>query len=167
MWLSPLLALLLVPRHALAEDETPAQAVSALWAAMSHAPGAAADVATLRRLLHADAVIFGAQSRDGVDSVRRTQAEDFLAAQARVSGRGFHECEIARSLHAYDRFAVAYSVVESRADATAARPDVVGVNSVQLYRDGTQWKVLSLYYQIGKAGLPIPLDGGTSGQCLP
>lgn len=161
-----LLLILLAPLQALAAEDTPERAVSALWAALSHAPGASADIVALRRLLHEDAVVFGAQSRDGAPHLRRTLAEDFLAANARVSGKGFHECEVSRSLQVYDRFAVAYSVVESRADKTAAHPDFVGVNSVQLYRDGSQWKLLSLYYHVETQGSPVPLDGGTSGECL-
>lgn len=161
-----LLLTLLAPLQAWTAEDTPERAVSALWAALSHAPGASADTATLQRLLHAEAVVFGAHSRDGAPRLQRTPAEDFLRATARVSGKGFHECEVSRTLQVYDRFAVAYSVVESRTDKAASRPDIVGVNSVQLYRDGSQWKVLSLYYHVETPGAPVPLDGGTSGECL-
>ena len=162
----PVVLLVMAMQSVSAAEDKPAAAVSALWKAMSHEADGRADVATMRRLFHEDAVIFGGRYRDGVPSLRRTEAADFIAPQERVQAKGFHECEIARSLQVYDRFAVAYSVVESRADASAASPDFVGVNSVQLYQVGAQWKIVSLYYHVEKPGEPIAAEGGRSGQCL-
>ena len=91
---------------------------------------------------------------------------DFLESSGQTGEKGFYECEVQRSIQAYDCFAVAYSVVESRRDRSAARADFVGVNSVQLYKDGAQWKILSLYYHVEKPGMPIPPGGGQSGKCI-
>ena len=160
------LLMLLAPLHIGAVEETPGAAVSALWKAMSHEPGGRADAATLQRLFHQDAVIFGGRYKDGVPVIRRSEAEDFIPPHERVQEKGFHECEIARTLHAYDRFAVAYSVVESRADKAAQAPDFVGVNSVQLYKVGEQWTILSLYYHVEKQGVPVDPRDGRSGRCI-
>jgi hypothetical protein len=161
-----LLLSLTMPLCTFAAEITPDSAVSALWRALSNEPGASADMATLERLFHADAVVFGGRYEDGSPLVRRKAAKDFLAPYARVSDKGFHECEVSRSVQAYDRFAVVHSVVESRTDRSAAAPDFVGVNSIQLYREGPQWKVLSLYYHVEKPGLPVPLGSGRSGICI-
>ncbi|KRA20755.1 hypothetical protein [Lysobacter sp. Root604] len=163
---SLLLTALLLPWCACAAEATPEQAVSTLWRASSNEAGGSADLTALERLFHADAVVFGGRYKDGAPVVRRWSAADFLKNFQGVRKQGFHECEVARVVHTYDRFAVAYSVVESRADKRAARPDFVGVNSVQLYKVGTQWQVLSLYYHVEKQGLPIPTDAGRSGQCI-
>lgn len=163
---SVLLIAMLSAASANAAESTPQATVSALWRAISHEAGASADVATLRRLFHDEAVIFGGQYRSDVPTFRRSSAADFIESSARVGEQAFHECEVARTLHVYDRFATAYSVVESRKDADAAAPDFVGVNSVQLYREGSQWKVVSLYYHVEKPGDPVSLDGGTSGRCI-
>lgn len=162
-----LLLLLLAPVHALAAQGTPGEAVSALWRALSNEPGASADAATLERLLHDDAVVFGGHYRNGAPHLQRKAAREFLEGYRRASDKGFHECEVARTVHAYDRFAVVYSVVESRADKAAIAADLTGVNSIQLYQVGSEWKILSLYYHVGKEGLPIPLEGGRSGACMP
>ena len=159
-------SLLLMPLCASAIEHTPEAAVSALWRALSNEPGASADMATLERLFHADAVVFGGRYEDGSPLVRRKAAKDFLAPYARVSDKGFHECEVSRSVHVYDRFAVVHSVVESRTKKSAAAPDFVGVNSIQLYKEGPQWKILSLYYHVEKPGLPVPLGSGRSGICI-
>lgn len=161
-----LLALLLSPLCTYAAETTPEAAVSALWRALSHDAGASADLPALTRLFHADAVVFGGYYRQGEPQLRRTAGADFLQANARIGSKGFYECEVARQLHRYDRFAVAYSVVESRSDQAAPQPDFVGVNSIQLQQVGEQWQVLSLHYQVEKSGLPIPLGGGRSGRCL-
>lgn len=161
-----LLLLLLVPLSVPAAEGSPDAAVSALWRALSNEPGRSADMAALERLFHDDAVVFGGRYKEGIPVVQRRSAREFLQPYRRVADKGFHECEVARTVHAYDRFAAAYSVVESRSDEAAAAPDFVGVNSIQLYRAGSQWKILSLYYHVEKAGLPMPLDGGQSGKCI-
>jgi hypothetical protein len=162
-----LLLLLMAPLGASAAESTPEQAVSALWNALSNDPGAGADIVTLERIFHEEAVIFGGRYQEGASILRRSAAKDFLKSYQRAGEKGFYECEVSRVIQAYDHFAVAYSVVESRADKnTATVPDFVGVNSIQLYKLGSQWKILSLYYHVEKQGLPIPLDGGRSGKCL-
>ena len=159
--------LLLMPVLASAAQRTPDDAVSELWRALSNAPGASSDVAALKRLFHPDAFVFGAQYKGDVASVRRTAIADFLISQAKVSGKGFYECEVAREVKIYDRLAVVYSVVESRRDKADVKPLLVGSNSIQLYQAGAEWKILSLYYQVEKPGLPIPLGDGQPGKCLP
>jgi hypothetical protein len=163
---SLLLSLLLAPLCASAAENTPEEAVSTLWKALSNEPGASADLAALKRIFHDDAVIFGGSYKEGVAVVRRSTAENFLKPYERAGEKGFYECEVSRVVRTYDRFAVAYSVVESRTDKSAAAPDFVGVNSVQLYKVGSQWRILSLYYHVEKPGLPIPLGDGSTGKCI-
>jgi hypothetical protein len=161
-----LVSLLLLPVLASATQNTPEETVSELWRALSNDPGASADVATLTRLFQPDAVVFGVHYKDSLASIRRTAIADFLHSQESVSGKGFYECEIARDVKVYDRFAVVHSVVESRRDKAAIRPALVGVNSIQLYKAGAEWKILSLYYQVEKEGLPIHSGDGMPGHCL-
>jgi hypothetical protein len=161
-----LLLLLLVSNCASAVESTPEAAISALWSALSNEPGSSADLATLKRIFHEDAVIFGGRYKAGAPSVRRSSVEEFLRPYESAREKGFHECEVSRIVQTYDRFAVVYSVVESRADKSATSPDFVGVNSIQLYKVGSQWRILSLYYHVEKQGLPIPLGGGSSGKCI-
>lgn len=152
---------------AFAAENGPEDTIAALWRALSNAPGECADVAELGRIFHSDAVIFGARYKDDEPVVKRTFAGEFLEAQRRVQSGGFHECEIARTVDSYDRFAAAYSIVESRTDPASKSPDFVGVNSLQLYRSDEGWKILSLYYHVEKKGLPTPNGNGTSGKCMP
>lgn len=139
---------------------------TALWRALSAAPGQGADAATLRRLFHSDGVIFGSRVQDGSEVLTRTGAAEFIARQAEPGDKGFYECEIARDVKAGGRFAVVYSLVESRTDATAAAPDFTGHNSLQLYRTDDGWKILSLYYHVPRANVPVASLTGETGRCL-
>jgi len=161
-----LLALLLAPVPVWASESTPAEAVSALWKALSHEPGKGTDAARLGRLFHQDAVIFGGRYKNGLPALDRTFAEEFLMSQGKVQQDGFYECEVSRVIDSYDRFATVYSVVESRTSKGAASPDAVGVNSIQLYKVGAEWKILSLYYHLERDGDPVALDKGISGKCI-
>lgn len=145
--------------------DSPERTVSALWRAMSHDPGRPADIGSLRRILHPQAVVFGSREADGRPSLSRTEAEDFLRLFERIETEGFHECEIARTVEVHGRFASVTSVVESRTDPESASPDFTGINSLQLYRDDAGWRILSLYYHVGTEGTPIR-HGGVSGVCL-
>jgi len=160
------LALILVPALCAAAAPTPELAVSALWRAISHDPGMAGDAAGLQALLHPDATVYGSRYRDGAAALSLTRGADFVAAIGRPAAKGFYECEVAREVRQYDRFATVYSVVESRRERGAAKADFTGVNSIQLFRDDAGWRIVSLYYQVEKPGLPIPLDNARPGACL-
>ncbi len=150
----------------LAVPATPEQAVATLWRALSHDAGKAGDEAALRAILHPDAMVYGARYRDGAAALSVARGTDFAAAIGRVDDKGFHECEVAREVRQYDRFATVYSVVESRQERTAARADFTGVNSIQLYRADDGWRIIGLYYQVERPGQPISLQGGKPGACL-
>lgn len=157
------LALLLAPALAQAAAETPGQAVSALWRALSHEPGERPDLATLRALFHEDAVVFGSRTRDGKPTLARRSAAEFLAALDSVDEAGFFENEIHRDVQAADRFATVYSVVESRTRRDAPEADFTGVNSLQLHFDGQRWRVLSLYYHVPRNPRDLPAYPSATG----
>ena len=148
----------------LAVPATPEQAVATRWRARSHAAGQAGEVAAGGALLLPDGL--GGGGRDGAAARSVARGTDFAAAIGRVDDQGFHECEVAREVRHYDRFATVYSVVESRQERTAARADFTGVNSIQLYRADDGWRIIGLYYQVERPGQPISLQGGKPGACL-
>jgi len=150
----------------MAAPATPEQAVAALWRALSHDAGQAGDEAALRAILHPDAMVYGARYRDGAPALSVARGTDFAAGIGRVGDKGFYECEVAREVRQYDRFATVYSVVESRSERSAPKADFTGVNSIQLYRADDGWRIVSLYYQVERPGQAISLQGGKPGACL-
>lgn len=162
-----LACLALLPTLACAGAPTPDAAAGTLWRALSHGPNQGADAPMLRDLFHRDGMVYGGRYKDGAALFSAQKAGEFLAAVETPRANAFYECEVAREVKRYDRFATVYSVVESRKDKLAAKADFVGVNSIQLYQDGSEWKIVSLYYHVEKPGTAIPLDGGKPGTCLP
>ena len=150
----------------LAAPATPEQAVATLWRSLSHDAGQAGDEAALRAILHPDAMVYGARYRDGAPALSVARGTDFAAGIGRVGEKGFYECEVAREVRQYDRFATVYSVVESRSERGAPKANFTGVNSIQLYRADDGWRIISLYYQVERPGAPVALLGGKTGVCL-
>ena len=161
-----LLPVILASVPLIATAATPAATVAELWKASSHAPGVAADADRLQGLFRSDAVVVGGIYHEGKPVFHAMKAADFVAVQRQPRPQGFDECEVVREVREYDRFASVYSIVETRRDPKAAKADYTGVNSIQLYREDSGWKIVSLYYHVEKPSSPIPLGGGKTGVCL-
>jgi len=111
-------------------------------------------------------MVYGARYRNGAAALSVARGTDFATGIGRVGEKGFYECEVAREVRQYDRFATVYSVVESRNERRAPKADFTGVNSIQLYRADDGWRIIGLYYQVELPGQPISLQGGKTGACL-
>lgn len=133
--------------------------VEALWRALSHGPGEGADTAELVELFHADARVLGSAYRDDGPVFSSMHAGEFIESVGEGREEAFHECEVARRVVINDRFASIVSVVESRQQKNAVEPDFTGINSIDLYRGKSGWKVVSLYYHVPEDGR-LPAPGG-------
>ncbi len=60
---------------------------------------------------------------------------------------GFYEKEVARRVEQFGRIAQVWSTYESRHDPSDAEPFMRGINSIQLFNDGSRWWILSIYWQ--------------------
>ena len=69
---------------------------------------------------------------------------------------GFFEKEIARTTERYGNVVHAFSTYESRRAATDATPFMRGINSIQLFNDGTRWYVLTIFWESERPTTPIP-----------
>ena len=146
--------------------DTPEKTMVQLWQALSHAPNTKPNISKLKRLLHPQAVIYGAKATAKESKLNIKSADEFITVLDKISKTGFYECEVVREIKIYDKFAHIYSVVETRYKRGQASPDFVGANSVQLFKSNNTWQVVSLYYYIENPDSPIPLAGGKSGVCL-
>lgn len=161
------ISLFIISTAAFAAQSGPESVVAKLWQGISHEPNQSSDVALLEQLFHPDGVVYGVRYTDNAPGLSHVTAAEFLKARGKVRESGFYECEVFREVQVYDHFAAVYSVVESRTDKQAVKADFTGVNSIQLYKEGQQWKILSLYYQVENPTITIPLQSGQSGKCLP
>ncbi len=69
---------------------------------------------------------------------------------------GFYEKEIARRIEEFGRIAQVWSTYESRHNENDAEPFMRGINSFQLFNDGTRWWIVNIYWQHESAEHPIP-----------
>jgi hypothetical protein len=69
---------------------------------------------------------------------------------------GFYEKEIARQVEQFGQITHVWSTYESRHDPSDAAPFMRGINSIQLFNDGSRWWILSIYWQHESIKHPIP-----------
>ena len=71
---------------------------------------------------------------------------------------GFSENEIARHTEQWGNILQAFSTYESRHDAKDVMPFARGINSFQLFSDGTRWWILTIYWQEEGPENPLPAE---------
>jgi len=71
---------------------------------------------------------------------------------------GFYEKEAARKQHAYANIYEAFSTYESRHAADDEKPFARGINSFQLFNDGSRWWIVTIYWQQESPEHPLPAE---------
>lgn len=142
--------------------------VAALYASVSHAPGAAPDFERMRGIfLYVG--MFVPPKRPGQPEIMATDV-DGLANRYRNEtpgktekgeAQGFYEREIARHTDCFGNVCQIFSTYESR-HTPDAKPFERGVNSIQLVRDGTRWWIASVAWDAERPDNPIPATYLTS-----
>jgi hypothetical protein len=83
--------------------------------------------------------------------------EGFIArVEQYVTENGFFEKEIARRTEQFGCIAHVWSTYESRHNADDPKPFMRGINSIQLFYDGTRWWIVSIYWQHESPEHPVP-----------
>ena len=72
----------------------------------------------------------------------------------------FYESAIVNQVQKFGRIAQVFSSYESR-NAPNEKPFARGINSVQLFNDGTRWWVLSILWDEESPANPLPTDLAT------
>ncbi len=70
--------------------------------------------------------------------------------------KGFYEKEVARRTEEFGRIAQVWSTYESRHEKSEREPFMRGINSFQLFNDGSRWWIVNIYWQHENAACPIP-----------
>ena len=74
----------------------------------------------------------------------------------RLEEEGFFEKEIHRVVEQFGPIAHVFSTYEARHSLADEKPFTRGINSFQLLNDGKRWWVVSIYWTVERADLPIP-----------
>jgi hypothetical protein len=94
----------------------------------------------------------------GSDTRIITPDEYIKRADAYFEKNGFAEREIAQKAERYGNIMQIFSTYESRHDAKDAQPFARGINSFQLFYDGTRWWVVTIYWLEETPENPLPKE---------
>jgi hypothetical protein len=97
-----------------------------------------------------------AGSGTGNRVIRIQTVEDYVRqASSGPPRHGFSEREIARTSQAFGNIVQAFSTYETHRDSTDTHP-VRGINSIQLFTDGTRWWVVGVLWDNERPDKRIP-----------
>jgi hypothetical protein len=83
--------------------------------------------------------------------------EGFIArVEPYFQENAFYEKEIARRVEQVGQIAHVWSTYESRHHSDDPEPFMRGINSIQLFHDGTRWWIVNIFWQHESAADPIP-----------
>jgi hypothetical protein len=69
---------------------------------------------------------------------------------------GFYETEVARRTEQFGKIAHVWSTYESKHREDDPEPFMRGINSFQLFHDGSRWWIVNIYWQHESTQHPIP-----------
>jgi hypothetical protein len=135
--------------------------ITAAYDAISGSAGKKRDWERERSLFLPDARLIPTAMKAGdAEADLAPQFLDVDAYIARVEPyfqeNGFYETEIARRTEQVGQIAHVWSTYESRHAPDDPEPFMRGINSIQLFHDGTRWWIVNIYWQHESAAHPIP-----------
>ncbi len=99
----------------------------------------------------------GETGRHGEIAPQMLDIEAFIARSAPYFEKeGFFEQEVARRTEQFGHIAHVWSTYESRHNADDSEPFMRGINSIQLFYDGSRWWIVTIYWQHEIPEHPIP-----------
>ena len=104
-----------------------------------------------------------AGENEGALAPQRLDVEAYIArVEPFFRDNGFYETEVARRTEEFGRIAHVWSTYESRHRTNDPEPFMRGINSFQLFHDGSRWWIVNIYWQHESARQPIPAkyEGG-------
>lgn len=93
----------------------------------------------------------------GVYGLRSMTVDDYIGRVTKpFAENGFYEKEAARSTETFGQIVHVFSTYESRHAPAEAKPFQRGINSIQLYHDGSRWWIVSLLWRAEDDKLALP-----------
>ena len=132
--------------------------VAALYDVISGPAGAPRNWNRMRALFAPDARLTVIQPRpDGGHALRAMTVEDYISRNmSTFNTAGFYEREVARTTEAFGQLVHVFSTYELLRSPQDPKPFMRGINSIQLYHDGTRWWVVTVFWDSERVDNPIP-----------
>jgi hypothetical protein len=134
--------------------------MAAVYAVISGPAGQARDWNRMRSLFAPGARLVPTGRRtDGTALMRNWTVEDYIStAGPNLERDGFFERELGRKVQRYGNIVHVLSAYDSKRKATDEKPFARGVNSFQLWFDGTRWWVVTIFWEGETPANPLPSD---------
>ena len=137
--------------------------IAACYDVISGPAGKKRDWERERSLFHPGARLIPTATVPGETDVELTpivlDVEGYIArVEPLFTDQGFYELEVARRTEQFGRIAQVWSTYESKHDLADPKPFMRGINSFQLFNDGTRWWILSVYWQHESSQYPLPQE---------
>lgn len=132
--------------------------LSALYDVISGDAGVRRDWNRFRSLFAPGArLVPTGRAPDGSGRMRVWTPEEYIAAAgASLERDGFHERELGRREERFGNVLHVMSAYDSKRTLADERPFARGVNSIQLWNDGSRWWVVSIFWEGETPANPIP-----------
>jgi hypothetical protein len=99
----------------------------------------------------------GINQSTGKAVMRYMSPDDYVKTSGPfLEKEGFHEQELVRHVDAYGNIAQIFTSYAARHKLTDEKPFMRGINSIQLFNDGTRWWVTSIAWSPENAKHPLP-----------
>jgi hypothetical protein len=130
--------------------------VAAVYDAIS-GPAGPRDWDRFRSLYYPGARMIPSRRDDKGAITARVSSPDEYATRAQdyFSKEGFFENSVANRVESWDHIAHVWSTYESR-HAKGEKPFARGINSFQLFHDGSRWWILTVYWEAEDAAHTLP-----------
>jgi hypothetical protein len=128
---------------------SPDAIIAAVYDVISGSAGQKRDWDRMRPLFYPGARLIrtAAKKEGGMEAGPLSVQEYIDRVSVYFEKNGFSEKEISRRTEKWANILQAFSTYESRHDAKDAAPFARGINSFQLFFDGTRWWILTIYWQ--------------------
>jgi hypothetical protein len=130
--------------------------LEAYYEVVSRPAGVAADRQRDEWIHHPDALVaITGVDADGSPYILTMTLAEYHERYGAATESAFYEWEVHREVHRFGNVAHVWSTYASSLEP---RGEVSGrgINSIQLYHDGTRWWILSWVFDTERAGNPIP-----------
>jgi hypothetical protein len=130
--------------------------VAALYDSIS-GPAGERDWNRFRSLFIPEAQLIASfKKKDGAPGYKAMTVQGYIDSAGKYfKENGFYEREIARRVESFGAITHIFSTYESR-NAPDGKPFERGINSIQLWNDGTRWWVVDVYWAGETPETPIP-----------
>jgi hypothetical protein len=143
-----------------ADVASPDSIIAACYQVISGPAGMQRDWDRFRSLLWPGARLIptGRKKEGGGFAARVYTPDEYIARTTPYFEKeGFYEAQAAQRTERYGNIVQVFSTYESRHDPKEA-PFTRGINSFQLFFDGTRWWVVTVFWQAESAEYPIPKE---------